>query len=115
MTINQRIRNLRKEAKLNQRELGQKLGLGQASVSWLEQDGHTVTESNIKQIASVFGISESWLRTGEGPMARSSGEDYLNTPSLDEMDRALIRNYIILSQEKRKVIKDYILTVAKYE
>lgn len=114
MTINQRIRNLRKEAKLNQRELGQKLGLGQASVSWLEQDGHTVTESNIKQIASVFGISESWLRTGEGTMARNMGEDYLNNPSLDEMDRALIRSYLLLSQEKRKVIKEYISTVAKY-
>lgn len=114
MTINQRIRNLRKEAKLNQRELGQKLGLGQASVSWLEQDGHTVTESNIKQIASVFGISESWLRTGEGTMARNMGGDYLNNPSLDEMDRALIRSYLLLSQEKRKVIKEYISTVAKY-
>ena len=113
MTINQRIRNLRKEAKLNQRDLGQKLGLGQASVSWLEQDGHTVTESNIKQIASVFGVSETWLRTGEGAMARETGDAYLADPALDDMDRAILRSYMLLPQEKRKVLKDFMLSIAK--
>lgn len=66
MTINERIRTLRKQKGLNQKELGVKLGMGQAAISWIEQDGNTVTDQNILLICETFHINEKWLRTGEG-------------------------------------------------
>lgn len=68
MSINERIRVARKHLELNQRKFGQALGLGQAGVSWLEQEGNTVTEQNIKSICQTYGISEQWLRDGVGEM-----------------------------------------------
>ena len=78
MNINQRIRVLRKSLKMNQRDFGQQIGgMGQAGVSWLEQDGHTITDANIKLICNTFGVSERWLRDGSGDMHAQTRDDYV--------------------------------------
>ena len=67
MTINQRIKSLRKGMKLNQKEFGAKIGLGQSAVSWMEQDNGTVIDQNIRLICDTFHVNEDWLRNGQGP------------------------------------------------
>lgn len=71
-TINERIKKIRKEEKMNQRDFGSLIGLTQSAVSWIEIPHHNVTEQNLKSIMSVFNVSEDWLRTGEGSMYTSS-------------------------------------------
>lgn len=66
--MNSRIRKLRKTLELSQKEFAQKIGLKQNSVSYMEKDGATVTEQNIKTICSQFSVNEDWLRTGSGKM-----------------------------------------------
>lgn len=66
MTINQRIKELRKELKLSQEEFGTRIGLKKSAASWIEQEGHTITDQNISLISKTFGVNEEWLRTGKG-------------------------------------------------
>lgn len=78
MNINQRIKELRKQLRYNQKDFGKKIGIGQAGVSWIEQDGNTVTDQNIRIICDAFNVSERWLRTGEGPQQRETREALLS-------------------------------------
>ncbi|MCM1027450.1 MAG: helix-turn-helix transcriptional regulator [Roseburia sp.] len=66
--MNTRIRKLRKALNLTQKDFGQKIGLKQNAISYMEKSGATVTEQNIKTICSQFNASENWLRTGSGEM-----------------------------------------------
>lgn len=66
--MNKRIRELRKALDLSQKEFADKIGLKQNAISYMEKDGSTVTEQNIKTICSQFSVNENWLRTGDGKM-----------------------------------------------
>lgn len=64
--MNNRIRKLRKTLNLSQKEFAQKIGLKQNAISYMEKNGSTITEQNIKNICSQFSVNENWLRTGSG-------------------------------------------------
>lgn len=64
--MNSRIRELRKTLGLSQKDFAQKIGLKQNAISYMEKNGATVTEQNIKTICSQFSVNENWLRTGSG-------------------------------------------------
>lgn len=66
--MNTRIRELRKSLNLSQKEFAKKIGLKQNAISYMEKNGSTVTEQNIKTICSQFSVNECWLRTGSGKM-----------------------------------------------
>lgn len=66
--MNKRIRELRKTLGLSQKDFANKIGLKQNAISYMEKDGSTVTEQNIKTICSQFSVNENWLRTGDGKM-----------------------------------------------
>lgn len=64
--INKRIKELRKILDLTQKEFAYRIGLKQNAISYMEKDGATVTEQNIKTICAQFSVNENWLRTGSG-------------------------------------------------
>jgi len=71
MTINERIRQLRKEELgMNMEQFGKLLGLSKSGVSEIESGRRNVTEQHIQMLTlkAVNGqfISEEWLRTGKG-------------------------------------------------
>lgn len=71
MTINERIRQLRKnELGMNMEQFGKLLGLSKSGVSEIESGRRNVTEQHIQMLTlkAVNGqfISEEWLRTGQG-------------------------------------------------
>lgn len=66
--MNKRIRQLRKALNLSQKDFAAKIGLKQNAISYMEKDGSTVTEQNIKTICAQFSVNEDWLRTGSGSM-----------------------------------------------
>jgi len=68
MTINKRIRELRKGLRLTQIEFGRKVGVAQGHLTGLESGNKRVTEKTVKVICSVYGASEKWLREGVGEM-----------------------------------------------
>lgn len=64
--MNKRIRELRKTLNLSQKNFAERIGLKQNAISYMEKEGATVTEQNIKTICAQFNVNENWLRTGKG-------------------------------------------------
>ena len=108
MNINERIKQVRKEHNLNQKEFGDKVGLKQSAVSSMEQSGGSVIDRNIRLICDTFNVSEDWLRTGEGEMYESNDDALLKQLAaeykLEGGTLELIRNFLMLTAEQRAAI-----------
>lgn len=68
MTIGQRVKQLRKYLEMSQTEFGSNINLKQAAVGMIEHSRRQPTDRVIADIVRVYGVSESWLRTGQGSM-----------------------------------------------
>lgn len=66
--MNNRIKAVRKALSLNQTEFGAKIGVKQGTVAAYENGSRVPLDSVVVSICREFGVSEQWLRTGEGEM-----------------------------------------------
>lgn len=116
MSINQRIKTLRKELNLIQQDFAKKIGVQRVTISWMEKEGNTITRQNIKIICDAFNVNENWLRTGEGDMFKPADEpgilDKLQQElKLNNAEMEIIKTFIELSPEQRRMgiqfIKDF--------
>lgn len=116
MSINERVRLLRKQLGLNQKEFGARVGLGQAGVSWMEQEGNTVIEQNIRLICAAYHINEEWLRDGTGEM-EAQPTNLLDTLAerynLTDEKRALVEAFLELTDEQQEAILAAITAAAE--
>lgn len=78
-TINERIKQIRKEQGLTQTSFGECIGATKNAVVNMELSGRAkVSEAYIKAICMAFDVSEDWLRTGEGtPYIQKTREEQL--------------------------------------
>ena len=63
-----RIRLVRKNYKLTQTEFGERIGVKGNTITGYETGLRAPSSAIITAISKEFGISESWLRSGEGDM-----------------------------------------------
>jgi transcriptional regulator with XRE-family HTH domain len=68
LTINQRVKRLRKALSLTQREFSQKIALSSAQIACIETEKRTVNDRTVKLICNAFYADENWLKAGEGEM-----------------------------------------------
>ena len=108
MSINERLKQLRKDQRLNQGEFGERIGLKQGAISKMEQDGNAVIDQNIRLICNTFSVSEHWLRTGEGEMYEETQDILLKQLAtqykLEGEKLELIRNFLLLTDEQQEAI-----------
>lgn len=95
LTINERIRILRKNLNLSQSAFSEKIGISQRSISWGEIPGNNVPDVNIKSICMAFNVNENWLRNGIGSMYNKNKKSAASSNELDE----IIDKYGISKQE----------------
>lgn len=111
MTINERIKFLRKEKGLTQKTLASTLGITQSGVSFLEQEGSSVSDQTIKLICTVFGVREEWLRTGEGEMYSStelfSLDRFVAERGATELELAIVKAYFELDPAIRRTVLEH--------
>lgn len=67
-TVGDRVKILRNIKNLNQTDFGKKISLSQTAIGQYETNVRKVTDRSIKDMCSVYGASELWLRTGCGEM-----------------------------------------------
>lgn len=79
--MNERIKTIRKSAKLNQTEFGSRIGATQAMITSYETGKVIPSDPVLKLICKEFNISYAWLKTGEGPMEEPLPDD----TSLDKL------------------------------
>ena len=63
-----RIREVRKNAKLTQTEFGERIGVKGNTVTGYENGLRAPSNAIVHAIAQEFHVREEWLRTGEGEM-----------------------------------------------
>lgn len=68
MTFGERVAFLIKEAGITKTAFANRLKVSQAFVSQICSDTKTPSDRTISDICREFGVSEHWLRTGEGSM-----------------------------------------------
>ena len=68
MTINERIKEIRRSSGLFQTDFTERLGPTRGVITHLEGAHTGPTEPFIKLICREFNVNEDWLRTGEGEM-----------------------------------------------
>lgn len=111
MTINERIKFLRKEKGLTQKTLASTLGITQSGVSFLEQEGSSVSDQTIKLICTVFGVREEWLRTGEGEMYNQgelfSLDRFVAERGATELELAIVKAYFELDPAIRQAVLEH--------
>ena len=116
MTINQRIKIFRKSLHLSQEEFGKRIGLKKSAASWIEKEGSTITDANIRLICTTFGVSERWLREGTGDMLAQTRDDYVRAFAerchLGETFIQVMKNFLALSEEDRATMFRLIQQVA---
>ncbi len=66
MSIGKRIRTVRIESGITQKELAVQIGIAQQSLGKIES-GLTKTPSKVDLLADVLGVNPHYLRTGKGP------------------------------------------------
>lgn len=77
MTINERIKQIRKDKGLTQAEFGEKIGLKKTGASRIEQVGEPVNPRVIQLICNNFDINEEWLRYGTGEMYKQRSDSLM--------------------------------------
>ena len=68
MNINERIREIRKSFGLSGEKFGERIGLKKVAISQIETGRSMPTEQTVLSICREFGVSEDWLRNGNGDM-----------------------------------------------
>lgn len=115
MTIGERIKILRKEKCLSMEDFGAIIGMGKSAVSRIENGVNGTTDQTIRSICREFGVSEAWLRTGDGEMfeqTRASVLDRLSTEyDLSREQRSVIEAFLDLDPQERDVILKYVHNV----
>lgn len=115
MTINERIRYLRKEVlHLNQRQFATDLGMAQTGISSAERNGATITDRFIKSISSVYNVNEEWLRTGEGEIfvkpETFSLDQFVKERGASELELEFLKVYFELDKYVRLQLVEHFVT-----
>lgn len=115
--MNERLKEIRKELKLTQKEFAKKLGITDSGISRLEKGQNQLTDQMIRSICREFNVNYSWLVSGTGDMfdevPQTSIDELCAQYGLDDFDRVLIQEYLKMSADARKALKDYIRNVMK--
>lgn len=111
-----RIRTVRKANNLTMEQFGARIGLGKSAVNKIEKGINGTTDQTIQSICREFGVSEVWLRTGQGPMLDDSADSILDRLAaeyhLDDRKRAILTAFLKLSSPDQDAVLRYISGVA---
>ena len=108
MTINERVRQVRKELRMSQEAFGSKLGITKSAVSTIESGKNNVTDTMAKLICSEFNVYYLWLTEGKGDMFTgfpdSKIDELKEEFDLSDAATSIIRKFVNMSEEKQNVI-----------
>lgn len=115
MTIGERVKTLRKELGLTLEKFGTPLGVQRSALSMIENDKSGIGDRTILLICREYGVSEKWLRDGDGEMfvpvtrnekiARFAGE--LMREETPEFRRQIVEILADLNDEQWDALADF--------
>ena len=112
--MQQRLKLLRKELGLTQADFASKLNIKRGTIAAYEV-GQEVPDRAIADMVRVYGVNESWLRTGEGEMfpvpADSSGDEFAeyaqklmdSNAEIDQWTKEMVVRWCKLTPERQRI------------
>ena len=102
--VGNRIRLLRKELKLSQKEFAKRLDIGLTTLKDYEKGNFLPKTEVILRLRNIFNINPTWLLTGEGDMFLAKIENFQNPP-----------NPTSPSKERENIIANGTVAIGKIE
>ena len=110
--IGNRIKIIRENEGLNQREFALSIKIGQSTLAMFENGQREPKPIHIEQICSKYNINEEWLRTGKGEMHQTVDMNFENICAdigvHDPKANAAILKYYELSQDDKELWWRYV-------
>ena len=110
-TLNDRIKEVRKNLGLSQKDFAEKIGISQRAVSWGEQPGNNVPDSTIKALCMAFHVNEKWLRESIGDMFVQpdtfSLDEFVKQHNGTELEIDIMKTYFSLPVDIRKMMLEH--------
>ena len=108
----ERISLIIKEKEITKTAFAEKLNVSQAFVTQITKGTSQPSDRTIADICREFGVSETWLRTGEGEMYRMQSEDdelekiFAEVgASNDALIKAILKAYWKLDEKEKAAIR----------
>ena len=115
MSYGNRILELRKTLGLTLEKFGDRLGVTKTTISRIEKEERAMTEQMARSICREFNVNQLWLKEGKGDMftvtPQSVVDELAEDFKLDDIDKKIIEKYLELSDDQRRVIKEYIKSI----
>ena len=97
MTINDRVKQLRKSLDLTLDKFGEHVGVTKTAISRIEKGERSVTDQMFRSICREFNVREEWLRDGIDPvydLSEENGIEYIELlmNGVDSSFRDIIHN-----------------------
>lgn len=105
-----RIRQIRKENKLTQKEFAERLGIKQNTVASYEMGRIGISDSVIISICREFNVREEWLRNGVLPVYNERDGSFTELlsdldDSNDDFIKSLIKVYMGLDKDSKDALR----------
>lgn len=105
-----RLKIIRKDFKKTQKTFADSLGLSQNFIAQVEMGLKNLSDRTIRDICRIYGVNETWLRTGDGdPYLKVESTTELLSRIEEEDDPFIIdvlRAYMNLNENGKKVLRD---------
>lgn len=108
-TMAQRIQTIIQAKKITKLKFSKDIGCSSGFVTQLTKGQTNPSNSTIKLICQTYGVSEAWLRTGEGEMFAAAPQTALDAlaashPDITALQRAIIAGVLRLTEEEQAAV-----------
>ena len=118
-TINERIAAVVTASGMTKTAFAEKINVSQPHVSRMVSGESIPSDRTISDICRVFGVSETWLRTGEGEMRLNLDREeeltaiFAQIAASDDAKARLVKAFAMLPDEAYPKLEEYIKKIAQ--
>lgn len=109
MTINERLKHLRKELNLTTRAFGAAINMSSGAITNMEKGTRNITERTIRDICREYNVNFDWFINGTEPMF----EDVTGNLDISDEVKQLVKQYCLLSKSDRALVKRLVDSLAE--
>lgn len=117
MTNAEKIFAIRKSLGMSRKDFGYKLGVSESVINNIETKGVELKPLMSDLICRVYNVNPIYMKTGEEKCLLMLIKFYINklneAYNLNNNDLTIIKNYIQLNANKRKIVIDVIKSLVK--
>lgn len=109
MDIHERLKYLRERLNMTTRAFGASINMSGGAITNMEKGTRNITERTIRDVCREYNVNPNWLINGTEPIF----EDITNELDIDDDVKQLAKQYSLLSDADRELVKRMIDSLAE--